>query len=58
MRFDPLTTAKNIEESFRSYTAKTFFIKDDELQEAFQEQLDSFPLSNGPFIESPNSFKR
>lgn len=58
MRFDPLTTAKNIEESFRSYTAKTFFIKDDELQEAFQEQLDSFPLANGPFIESPNSFKQ
>ena len=58
MKFDPFKTANVIRDTFRSYTAKTFFINDPELQEEFQEELNSFPISNGPFIESPNSFKQ
>ena len=58
MKFDPFKTANVIRDTFRSYTAKTFFINDPELQDEFQEELNSFPISNGPFIESPNSFKQ
>ncbi len=57
-RMDPVNLAKQVEERYRRYLETTFYFKDPDLRESFQEALDIGHLSKGPYLEATPVFKR
>lgn len=50
--------AQQIEERYRRYLKTTFYFKDPALRKSFEDALNSWPLSKGPFLEATPVFKR
>lgn len=58
-RMDPLKLAEQVEERYRRYLETTFYFKDPDLRNSFQEALKSSGhLSKGPYLEATPVFKR
>jgi len=55
---NPIELAHEIEERYQRYLKTTFYFKDRELRDSFEEALASGHLSKGPFLEATPIFKR
>ncbi len=55
---NPIELAREIEERYRRYLKTTFYFKDPQLRQSFEEALQSGHLSRGPFLEATPVFKR
>lgn len=55
---NPIEVAREIETRYQRYLKTTFYFKDRELRDSFEEALDSGHLSKGPFLEATPVFKR
>jgi len=56
---DPVELAQKVEERYRRYLKTTFYFRDPELRESFEQELkDTGHLSKGPYLEATPVFKR
>lgn len=55
---NPIELAREIEARYQRYLKTTFYFKDRELRDSFEEALSSGHLSKGPFLEATPVFKR
>ncbi|BCW94145.1 MAG: DEAD/DEAH box helicase [Thermoanaerobaculum sp.] len=55
---NPIELASQIEERYRRYLKTTFYFKNPELRGSFEQALNSWPLSKGPYLEATPVFKR
>lgn len=55
---DPIAISKKIKERYQRYLKTTFYFKAPDLRASFEEALNSWPLSKGPFLEATPVFKR
>ena len=55
---NPLQLAREIEKRYRRYLKTTFYFKDPQLRNSFEEALDSGRLSKGPYLEATPVFRR
>jgi superfamily II DNA/RNA helicase len=56
MRFNPIDTAKKINETYRDYMKSTFFINDEELRKKYFAELDKLNFASGPYLECVDAF--
>lgn len=55
---DPIRIAESVAERYRQYLQTTFFFRDPELRQSFNDALKSGHLSRGPFLEATPVFKK
>ena len=57
MRFNPILAAHQINETYRDYMKSTFYIRDEELREAYFNELDNLNFAKGPYLECVDAFE-
>ncbi|MFA7572349.1 MAG: DEAD/DEAH box helicase [Lutispora sp.] len=57
MRFNPILAAHQINETYRDYMKSTFYIRDEELREAYFKELDDLNFAKGPYLECVDAFE-
>ncbi len=57
MRFNPSLAAHQINETYRDYMKSTFYIRDEELREAYFKELDDLNFAKGPYLECVDAFE-
>lgn len=55
---NPIELAFEIEKNYRRYLKTTFYFKDPQLRQSFEQALDAGHLSKGPYLEATPVFKR
>lgn len=56
MKFNPITVAKTINDTYRDYMKSTFFIRDEVFRDAYTKALDTFEFAKGPYLECVDAF--
>jgi hypothetical protein len=54
---NPIELSSKIEEAYRRYLKTTFYFKDPDLRNSFEQALDLGHLSKGPYLEGTPVFK-
>jgi len=58
MPIDPIKVTQNIRESYIRYLTSTFRLRDENLRNKFQKEVEKFGFTNGPILEATPPFKK
>ena len=58
MSFNPIFAAESIKNSYHEYVKSTFYIRDESFRRIFEDILDQYSFSKGPYIEATGTFKK
>jgi len=58
MPIDPIKLTQNIRESYIRYLTSTFRLRDKNLRNKFQQEVEKFWFTNGPILEATPPFKK
>ena len=58
MPIDPVKVTQNIRESYIRYLTSTFRLRDENLRNKFQREVEKFWFTNGPILEATPPFKK
>jgi len=58
MPLDPIKVTQNIRDSYIRYLTSTFRLRDENLRDKFQQEVEKFWFTNGPILEATPPFKK
>jgi len=57
-QFNPIELSEQISENYKRYLTTTFEVKDKQLKKRLYDQINAYPFSKGPYIETTPDFKK
>ena len=57
-QLNPIELSEQISENYKRYLTTTFEVKDKQLKKRLYDQINAYPFSKGPYIETTPDFKK